>query len=83
MKIIFATKATVDQEITLTKMNAGNRLMSFYYAQNKRESFVEDYVNRGHSRYIDEDADRVAKMTDREFLGHFLSENELIEKEEV
>jgi hypothetical protein len=81
MKIILATTDTLNHEVTLNKMDATNRLLSFYYVQNKRESFIEDYVNTGLSRYIDEDADRMAKMTDREFLHHFLSEYDLIDKE--
>jgi len=82
MKIYLVTEATNDQADSLSERNADDRMISYWYLRNKRESFLPDYVNRGNGRYTDEEAEAVRKMSHREFFTYFLSKNNLIEKKE-
>jgi hypothetical protein len=75
MKIYLVTEPQChDQTDTMNEIGAENRLMSYYYLRNARASFLEDYKMHGHGRFIDEEADKIRKMSTREFF-EFLNEN--------
>jgi hypothetical protein len=83
MIFYFVTKGEDDQADTLNRAGVNDRMISYLSLRKKREGFLPDYVTRGHGRYINEDAETIKKMRDREFLTYFLSEYDLIEKEDI
>jgi len=47
MRIYFATWLEGDQGVTLTKVKASRRLMSYYFLRDATRDFVENYVRDG------------------------------------
>ncbi len=59
-----------DQGDTLNNVGCINRLVSYYFLQDKRPGLLSDYVRRGHGRYVDEEAERIRGMSIKDFFQH-------------
>ncbi len=74
MKIYLAGEAPyeVDEYIREHGGGACGRLLSYYYLQNERESYLDDFIENGSGRYIDEEADKVKQMSTRGFFQYVI-----------
>lgn len=79
MIIYLATTGIDEQAELLNKFGWQDRLISFWYLKDKREGWLRDYVTRGSGRYVDEETEKVRKMSVREFFD-FLSKEDTNEK---
>ena len=68
MKVYLVTFADHDQAHTLNEAGSEHRMLSYAYLKDRHPDTLKNYLKYGIGKYVDEEGEKVRKMSPREFL---------------